>query len=212
MQVIDNFFPEEMFRQLQRNVLGPNMPWYYVPTISAPPWLQVDDPMAKETDGMQCVFYDKDRNLASAEYMFLRQYFLIMLEKLGYTENNLLRVRASLKWPKPGITSEYYNIPHIDSASTHKTIVFYLNDADGDTRLFHQRQDPNTKTLHSNPSDEEKMEYAKQFIKSGFTIEHSVTPKANRLLMFDGLQYHTAGMPVNSDRRVIFNINLNETK
>ena len=29
--VIDDFFPEEHFKKLQSMMLGPEMPWYYLP-------------------------------------------------------------------------------------------------------------------------------------------------------------------------------------
>ena len=35
----------------------------------------------------------------------------------------------------------------------------------------------------------------------------TVDPKANRLLIINGLQYHTASNPINAKRRVIFNVN-----
>mgnify|MGYP003350500967 CR=1 FL=1 len=118
-----------------------------------------------------------------------------------------------MKWPKPGLTSEYYNIPHVDATWPHKTVVFYLNDSDGDTRLFHQFQNRlprELETFDQSATDEELDEYAKNFISSGFTVQQSVTPKANRMVVFDGSQYHTAGMPVNTERRVILNINIRE--
>ena len=40
-----------------------------------------------------------------------------------------------------------------------------------------------------------------------FTVKDRITPKPNRLLVFDGLDYHTASNPINSDTRFIININ-----
>jgi len=64
--------------------------------------------------------------------------------------------------------------------------------------------------LTDNTTQEELILYGNQFIKEGFTVKQTVTPKANRLVMFDGMQYHTAGVPVNTERRVILNINIKE--
>jgi hypothetical protein len=211
MQIIDNFFPEDKFQEFQSLILGPRMPWYYIPNISVPDWLVVEDPLAVETDALQCLLYDKHRNYVSEEYTALEEYFYNMIIKLGYTKDNLMRIRATMKWPKPGLDPNTYNVPHIDSPRSNKTIVFYLNDSDGDTRLFHQIQTPiESPPLQTDATKEQIDAYAAQFIRSGFTVEHCVTPKANRLLMFDGMQYHTAGHPFNVDRRVILNINLEE--
>ena len=212
MQVIDNFFPEDKFKDLQELILGPAMPWYYIPNISVPDWLKVEDPLAVETDALQCLMFDRPRNYISEEYGVLEEYFYNMMIKLGYPQENLLRVRAAMKWPKIGVGAETYNIPHIDSPAAHKTAILYLNDSDGDTRLFHQIQKPiNCTPLSKDSTEEEKTNYASNFTRSGFTVEHSIPPKANRLLIFDGMQYHTAGHPVNSNRRVILNINIADT-
>jgi hypothetical protein len=211
MKVIDNFYPPEMFTEFQRKILGGNMPWYYVSTVSVPPWLQVDDQLSIETDGMNHIFLDKNRKHLSEEYSELSNYFAHMYDSLGIDHDKVYRVRATTKWPVPNTTKDQYNIPHVDSVVPHDVIVFYMNDSDGDTRLFEQYQKPcddSQKPLSREASDEQKYEYAKQFIRSGFTTKTTVEPKANRLLMFDGLQYHTAGLPISSNRRVILNINI----
>lgn len=210
MQVIDDFFPPEMFKELQDKILGPTFKFYYVPKISTPEWMTVNDPLATETDAFCTALFDRESQNISDEYISIKPYLMYMLHKLGYTESNLTRIRCVTTISVPGITSEYYNLPHVDNPSEHKSAVLYLNDSDGDTRLFHQRQKPFNWRLREDATDEEKKNYGNQFIRSGFTIEHCITPKANRLLIFDGLQYHTSGFPVNSRRRVILNINISE--
>lgn len=210
MQVIDNFFPEEQFKELQEFVLGPRFPVHYMPAISAPDWMTVEDPLAVEIDAFAAAIYDNAKKIVSDEYVHLKPYFMYMIHKLGYTENNLTRIRCVMTLSIPGASSENYNLPHVDTQFEHKSIIFYLNDSDGDTRLFHQRQKPFNWNLDANASNEEKKKFAELFVRSGFTLEHSITPKANRLLIFDGLQYHTGGFPIETRRRVIFNINLSE--
>lgn len=211
MKLIDNFYPDDMFSIFQEKILGGNMPWYYVSNVSVPEWLRVEDPLAIETDGMNHIFLDKNRNHISEQYTELASYFAHMYDSLGIDHDRIYRVRATTKWPHINTNKEQYNVPHVDSAVPHDVIVFYLNDSDGDTRLFNQVQTPceqDQKPLSREASLEEKYEYAKQFIRSGFTTKLTVEPKANRLLMFDGLQYHTAGLPISSSRRVILNINI----
>jgi len=211
--VLDNVFTDEDFSDLQKMILGPKMPWFYMPQISVPPWISVNDPNAVETDACHNVIVDRERNYLSNEYKVLYPYLLRIMAILGYTEDNLYRVRAAMKWPKPGIGAEKYNIPHIDATWPNKTVVFYMNDSDGDTRIFDQVQKPldiKIEQLTDNTTQEELILYGNQFIKEGFTVKQTVTPKANRLVMFDGMQYHTAGVPVNTERRVILNINIKE--
>lgn len=207
MKIIDNILPEGDFSHMRDLLLGPSMPWYYLNNISIPTWMEVNDPLAIETDACQCLILDNTRQYKSEEYKILRPYLLELARLIGKTEEDYMRIRAVMKWPKIGITDEYYNIPHVDSVDSSLTGILYINDSDGDTRLFHQKQNKFDSKITDESSEKEVKQYSNNFIKSGFTTEHRVTPKANRLLLFDGLQYHTAGMPVNADRRVIININ-----
>lgn len=209
MQLIDNFYDQDTFDSLQKLILGPALPWHYSDKLSAPEWFKIDDPHAIETDGMHCTILDRKRNYITDEYVFLRKYFQQMAEKIGKKEEDIFRIRIVMKWPHIGITDDHYNIPHIDSPIPHQTGMLYMNDSDGDTRLFHQIQpEIKHKFLDPNCSNEDKETHAEQYIRSGFTMQHRITPKANRFLLIDGMQYHTAGMPVTSQRRVLININI----
>ena len=91
--------------------------------------------------------------------------------------------------PKVGFSKDNYNLPHVDYYFPHTTIIYYLNDSDGDTRMFQE--------FYSDSGIE----------RSDFIVKELVKPKANRLLIFDGLQYHTASNPFDFSRRVVININ-----
>lgn len=214
MQVIDDFFPEAMFKIMQEKILGPTWTMCYIESIDNPEWINVTDPLAIKSDGFSLSLYDNNNsshgNIITEEYLQLKPMFMYMLHKLGYTEENLLRVKCNMTLSIPGITSDQYSIPHVDNTVEHKSVVFYVNESDGDTRLFHQRQKPIEWRIGPDATEEEKKRYASELIRSGFTVEHSVPPKANRLLIFDGLQYHTAGFPVQNRRRVILNMNISE--
>jgi hypothetical protein len=212
MKVIDDFFPEDMFKILQDRILGPTWTMCYIEAIDGPEWFKNEDPLAKTSDGFCLAMYDNNSSnkIITDEYIGLKPMFMYMLHKLGYTEENLLRVKCNMTLSVPGLTSDNYSIPHVDNTIPHKSVVFYVNDSDGDTRIFHQRQKPFNWKIGSDATEEQRERYANQFIRSGFTVEHTVSPKANRLLIFDGLQYHTAGFPVNSRRRVVLNFNIDE--
>jgi hypothetical protein len=186
MLIIDNFLPDEEFKQLQTAILGPDFPWYFMSTVSRPAGSYVP-PGAMETHGFHHTFYSSIDNNKSWTIGIVGN----LLEKINAYENgtaDFIRVRASLKTHKKGFTDQHYNIPHVDYHFPHISAVYYINESDGDTWMFNEE--------------------FKQFPEPDvFTVKQRVNPKPNRLIIFDGLCYHTASNPINSDSRVIININ-----
>lgn len=187
--IIDDFLPIDVFKKIQKEVMHPEFPWFYIEHVSiAPEENDINDPLAVETDGYFHIVYDKPLNAMSYTHE-LFQPFYKKLEDLGYNGNQLVRSRLSVKHPRSGFTEQNYNLPHVDYHTPHDTIIFYLNDSDGDTHIFDQN-------------------YTVMGCTEGFTIKQKVTPKANRLLLIDGMQYHTASNPFKTQRRIVLNLNL----
>jgi|TARA_B110000503_G_scaffold65815_3_gene103354 hypothetical protein len=191
VKTLDNFMPEHEFLELKDIMMSNNFPWFYVEDVSLPPEDRhfVKDDLALETDGFYHTLYDRESKQESFAHNLLRKFYQQVVEQLGYTSDHLIRSRMSLKLPKIGFTPENYNLPHVDYYYPHTSMIFYINDSDGDTRMFEQIFTEN------NPE------------RNKFNVQHRISPKANRLVVFNGLQYHTASNPFLFSRRVIININ-----
>lgn len=194
MIIIDDFLDDATFRTLQDFVLGMDFPWFYIPTVSLPPGdVYINDNNAKETFGYNHTVYDYETNRESFVFKSMPIILETFEKKLNTKIEKILRIRLGLKNPKLGFLDSNYNLPHIDYMFPHSTLIFYINDSDGDTRIFDQTYLENT----DEPSE--------------FTVKARVTPKANRLLYLrNGFDYHTAANPIITDRRVVININLLE--
>ena len=59
----------------------------------------------------------------------------------------------------------------------HKVFLFYINDSDGDTFFFNNKE-----------------------------IFKRITPKKNRLVIFDGNIKHAGTHPIKSEKRIVLNI------
>jgi hypothetical protein len=68
--------------------------------------------------------------------------------------------------------------------------VFYLNDSDGDTIIYNERQ-----------------KYDGEPVPDTLTIKKRISPKSNRLVLFSGNYWHTGESPRQNNRRVILNSN-----
>jgi hypothetical protein len=193
MEIIDNFLDKVDYINIRDYVFGNSFNWNYTSTVSVPPeyWINIKDKNCKETDGFFHNVFHIDRgytNPAEPFYPIFKK-----LESLGYKPEDLLVFRLGMKFPKEGFDHETYQLPHVDyPKEPNDTLIYYLNTSDGETRLFDQYHDD---TSHDT-----------------FTVKEKIKPIDNRALLFDGFQYHTAANPIDTDRRVVININLRKRK
>ena len=80
----------------------------------------------------------------------------------------------------PSATEMRHYAPHVDFPIPHTVLLYYVNDADGNTVFFDKQRR---------------------------TVVEEVQPKKGRLLVFDGTVYHGGGIPQHGPRCVI-NYNL----
>lgn len=195
LQIFDNFLDTDQFDQMSSTILGAKFPWFYGERVSLDPYdaETIKDPLAKETYGFHHVLLDREWSVKSYCYDLLIPLFDKVEEILGYTQDHMIRARLGLKFQQQGFTKENYNLPHVDYYYPHDTLLFYLHDTDGDTRIFNEWHTYNDAKIIDLPET--------------FTTQSRVTPKANRLVLINGLQFHTASNPIHHQRRAIININ-----
>ena len=97
---------------------------------------------------------------------------------------------------------------HIDKEQNHYVIIFYPHNIDGDTILYNQT------TLDFNCSKFIKMNFKeKREETKNFTILERITPKENRVVVFNGNRYHASSSPSKGPRCIInINIDIDETR
>lgn len=183
IQVFDNFIPIEDQNNIESNLLGYDFPWYYNKNISYQneefnkKWLE-NDVRLKDTDGFLHSFL-KDGN--TSIYFDVIKPIIYQLKI-----KELLRIRGVLV-NKNSSFGNFINIPHVDFPIEHLTAIYYVNDSDGDTVLF--------KEFWKESVDVNKK-----------TIAQRISPKKGRLLLFNGLRYHSGSVP-SSNHRLVININ-----
>jgi len=106
--------------------------------------------------------------------------FLSILESAGIQGNAEL-IRARFNCLVRDVTP-VLGFPHIDQAHNHLVALLYLNDSDGDTVMYSVG-----------------LKELKQW--------KTITPKANRLVVFDGSIYHSSTTPTNNRMRLVANYN-----
>ena len=91
--------------------------------------------------------------------------------------------------------------PYVDHHAPHQTGLLYLNDSDGDTYFYDNYYDPSLDERLS------QFDYYQKHIKNHLKFQQSVTPKSNKLVLFDGYQYHASSCPTKTQLRVVMNFN-----
>jgi len=104
-----------------------------------------------------------------------------------------MRADMTLQTGERRVFSPHVDFPYIK----HNSAIFYINDSDGDTILYNEECPVGSK---------------EQLTLDDLTECKRITPKANRLLLFEGNYWHTGESPVDHARRVIFNMNFGDVE
>ena len=171
--VIDDVLPESYSDEIERTLYSPSFPWYFAEDIT---YGQNAGDLEK-TFGFFHLFHSNGQqqsNLAS----FFEPIYHIALSKanLKLTNPSVLQARTFLQVPQS--TKRQFNNRHVDVNVPHVVVLYYVNNSEGETHLFH-----------------------------GLDIIKKVAPKKNRVVVFDGSIYHSSGSP-SVTRRCVINFNI----
>lgn len=176
-EIFDNFFDKHLIDYIGYSVQHPDYPWSYNSSITktsgSAPWMF----------GLSRKFIDiYDEIKVCPEDRLFFPLFLKIHEEFNRPISDIIRARLDMTLRSPPNTK---HTPHRDlGEESHLTFILYLNDSDGDTVIYNERE----------PSEE-------------YTVKDIITPKKNRLVMFDGSCFHTGHSPSENNNRVLLNIN-----
>jgi hypothetical protein len=108
-----------------------------------------------------------------------------LMDRSGINLSNTLRIKVNILLQKEIAPPTHYNIPHQDSDKSDWSVVFYLNDSDGDTYFFN--------------------EFYSEEIPKQLTVAQRITPKRNRAVLFESNRYHASSNPIVSKNRFVIN-------
>ena len=178
MRIIDSAVPD--FPALQELILAVGFPWYYARQTKP----AEGQPVNPFLHGWVHMVFDNGvyySEFADKIFAWVRP----ALVQAGESVSMLHRIRIVLNV----ITDQpYLNGAHVDLPNyPHKTALIYMNDSDGKTVIYNERWQPG----YDGP----------------FTVAQEIDAVANRMLIFDGMRYHSGTTPAKTPRRVILNVN-----
>jgi hypothetical protein len=184
IEYFDNFVTGTLKKDLQDVVFASNnFLWQYRQYTSssqyAPNFSFYDDEHTK--DSMQLVHVVDS---SSTEDMSLISPLLYKISDLVGYKLKIIRTKFNMLLPEANSPIDTYHRPHVDHGDIQaKTLIYYVNDCDGDTIIF-------DKTYTG--EDPKKLEIAKR-----------ITPKAGSAVLFDSNIYHASSAPTQGPRSVI---------
>jgi len=163
-----NILDLESNKYLYSQVTDNNFPWFFLSNSA----------LAGDKDDKTFSWFHLlyDNKTVNSTWYPLFELSIQRIIKTFKLKGNVKRVRLGLHTP---MNKQTIGSPHVDSLDKHKTILYYINNSDGDTFFYNKKK-----------------------------IIKKITPVANSGICFDGSIYHSSSKPIKTIRRIVININL----
>ena len=127
-------------------------------------------------------FYSLNRAFITQKDIFSEPLLLRAYKQIteDFSEEKIIRIRCGAIFRDKDYVM---HTPHVDYNFPHMTALLYINDSDGDTIFYKEPKESN------------------------FEIEKKIKPKQNRLVIFDGMIYHSSSTPTKNKLRFVVNFN-----
>jgi len=184
--VLDNFLPKSYEDEIEKHFSSVEFPWYYNPGVSYSQEMNAkfiaNDSNIKDVDGFVNRLIIENKQISGYGDL-VKPLMYFVEDKFNMKVNYIIRARAVMIYKNPTF-GEFYNVPHVDDMNEHMTLIYYVNDSDGDTVFFEECYD-------------KEIDYSKK------TVERRVEPRKGRAVLFNGLRYHTGSVPKYNNRMLI---------
>ena len=165
--IIDDFLSQAEQDRLEAKLFGYEIPWTLYANTNAV------DAKTKPGDAPQFVHgFIQDGHILSAHAEIPQT----IVAAAGLQPEAVLRAKANMLMREP---EPLVHPRHIDEPTPHIVMIYYVNDADGDTSVF-----------------------------KGKEIFQRISPKKGRAIFFDGATFHASSSPLLARFRCVVNINL----
>ena len=185
-KVLDNFIPET-YQNILTEIYDTSIAqWAYLPSLSdlSKDEIDINDSNIVPSFAFTQKVYRADKNYTNHNWNFTAPMLWFLEHRTGVKIKSIERVHSNLMVPT-GANANTYNEPHIDHPSSDcLTMIYYVNDADGDTRLFNKTVDEGFKNLK---------------------LIHSQPPSKGTAMIFPSNRFHSSSCPINATSRVILN-------
>lgn len=179
---IKNVIDEEYQTKIYNLVTDINFPWHFLEDTT----YETKNSHVSTTPAFVNLIYNTD----GGNYPYLN-FFKPLIDSIVDKSNmeliSVFRIRLGflLNTKYAFMGSPYtHNTPHVDGDMDHYTAIYYLNNCDGPTVIFHETE----------PSEKYK-------------TMHKSEPEQGKVLVFNGRHYHASTCPKVFNKRLVLTIN-----
>ena len=190
--IIENFLPKSYQDELEQILTSSFFPWIYqsntdyITEENQIEYNQIYDPKAVPSQQFIHMFQHFQTG-PSNQYSLIHGIKYFIEEHTNLQVDSFLRAKSNLLLKDSSFPTDGYHQPHIDlgfyQERDFKSMVYYVNDSDGDTFFF-----------SNSPSDSR--------------ITQRVRPKKGTAILFDRDIYHASSSPKVTDKRLVINLNI----
>lgn len=120
-------------------------------------------------------------------FPIIRPMLFSIEDKLNSRIKTLRRIKINHTGQFPNYTSNNYSTPHSDDGNPIWTsLLYYVNDSDGDTFFFNE-------------------EYSHNASITNLTLEQRITPQMGKAIVFSSKQFHAGSNPIVTPSRFVIN-------
>ena len=179
IEVIDNFVNPLMAEQIEHTIRKENFGWNYCNYGTQIEYNRKYQ--FKDNNTFDRPQFVHDLNTENDRDIFIRKYILHFGNNFS---DRLVRAKVNMliKDHEYGINN--YHIPHVDDRGDIESVIYYVNDSDGDTFIFNEKPDESLTEI---------------------TIKDRISPTRGRLVFFDSSYLHASSSPIISSERIIIN-------
>lgn len=157
-----------------------------------PAWFLLDDvaypgqAVKHRQPGIVHPMFEENKGIMSPLYHLAVPLVYEAVTRINFKFKNIIRGRSFIQFPTP---ASNVNHAHIDTNESHLVVLYYVNDADGETVIYNQTADD----IPNLPG----------FDTQQLSVKQRVSPKRGRVVMFNGRHYHSSSTPTTNKRCVI---------
>lgn len=194
IKVIDNFLPIMYANQIEYELETELMYKYKQKTSSPDEYGDVSfviDENSKDYGQFVCTLLNSSYTDESKFKDYFERLKAVVFTAGEHIEKDICsvdRVKVNLLLQQPTALESHYNFAHTDDKTgSHYSMVYYVNDSDGDTFLFNEFWDPEL-----GPPNQ-------------LTLNQRVSPKRNRAVIFESDRFHASSNPQKHATRFVIN-------